>query len=181
MPFVPTELEGAFVHEPKRFEDERGFFAMAWSKKELEELGLRSDFAQSNMSFSKKKGTLRGLHYQRPPFQEIKLVRCTRGSIVDVIVDLRRRSPTYKKWFSIELTAENRRSLYIPEGFAHGLQTLEDDVEVLYHVSTPYSPTHAAGVRWNDPAFGIKWPLPPTSIIARDATYPAYRPEEHEL
>ena len=140
MKFEETELKGAFVVEPDRLVDERGFFARTWCRKEFEQLGLNSNVVQCNMSFNRNKGTLRGMHYQAPPFEEAKLVRCTMGSIFDVIIDLRPNSKTFMQWISIELTAENRKMIYIPEGFAHGFLTLEDDTEVFYQMSEFYAP-----------------------------------------
>jgi dTDP-4-dehydrorhamnose 3,5-epimerase len=175
MIFTETKLKGAFVIEPERFEDERGFFALTWSAKAFAERGLESKFAECNISFNRKKGTLRGMHYQEPPHGQVKLVRCTRGAIFDVMIDLRPDSQTFRRWVGVELTANNRRALYIPKGFAHGFQTLEDDSEVLYQMSAPYAPDSGRGVRWNDPAFGIEWPEDVSIIIARDAEYADFR------
>ena len=158
MIFTETKLKGAFVLEPERQEDERGFFARTFCQKEFEAHGLNPRLVQCNISFNKKKGTLRGMHYQAAPYEEAKLVRCTMGAIYDVIIDLRPQSPTYKQWIAEELSAENRKMLYIPGGFAHGFQTLEDNTEVFYQMSGYYAPEHATGVRWDDPTFGIKWP-----------------------
>jgi dTDP-4-dehydrorhamnose 3,5-epimerase len=152
-------------------DDERGFFARTWCRQEFEAHGLNSRLAQSSISFNKRRGTLRGMHYQSAPDEEAKLVRCTMGAIYDVTIDLRRDSPTFKQWVGLELTAENRRMLYIPEGFAHGLQTLTDDTEVFYQISERYAPESARGVRWNDPAFAIDWPVSVTIISERDNTY----------
>ena len=174
MKFTETELKGAFVVEPERLEDERGFFARSWCLREFEAHGLNARLVQCDISFSKAKGTLRGMHYQLSPFQEAKLVRCTQGSIYDVIIDLRPGSPTFKKYFGCALTAENRRALYVPEGFGHGFVTLEDATEVFYQMSEFYSPEHARGVRWNDPAFGIPWPLTPTTMSEKDRTCPDF-------
>lgn len=157
--------------EPKRLEDERGFFARTWCKKEFMAHVGHGDFVQCNISFNKKKGTLRGMHYQAAPHEEAKLVRCTSGAIYDVIVDLRPDSPTFKKWLSFELTAENRRMVYIPEGVAHGFITLQDNTEVFYQMSEFYAPEHARGVRWNDPVFGIQWPIEVRIISERDRVY----------
>ena len=170
--FHETKLEGAFVVEPERLEDERGFFARTWCSREFEARGLKSRLVQCSISFNQKKGTLRGMHYQVQPKAEVKLVRCTMGAIYDVIVDLRSESDTFAQWIAEKLTAENRRMLYIPEGFAHGFQTLVDHTEVFYQMSDDYYPEYARAVRWNDPAFGIEWPLPPTVISSRDRTHP---------
>ena len=158
MRFIETRLEGAYIIEPEPIEDERGFFARTFCVREFEAHGLNPCVAQCNISFNKKKGALRGMHYQTEPHAEVKLVRCNRGAIYDVIIDLRPGSPTYKEWVSVELTADNRRMFYVPEGFAHGFQTLTDNSEVFYQMSEFYHPESARGVRWNDPAFGIKWP-----------------------
>jgi dTDP-4-dehydrorhamnose 3,5-epimerase len=166
-----TKLEGAFVVEPERFEDERGFFARAWSRAEFEARGLNPRVAECYLSFNRKKGTLRGMHFQSPPHAQAKLVRCTAGAVCDVIVDLRPGSATFKQWAGVELTARNRLMLYVPEGFAHGFQALEDDAEVFYQVSERYASESAGGVRWDDPAFGIEWPLRVEVINYRDASY----------
>jgi len=171
MIFVETGLKGAFVVEVEKLDDERGFFGRSWCKREFAEHGLNPNLSQCSVSFSRRRGTLRGLHYQIAPHEEAKLVRCTAGAIYDVIVDLRRGSPTFGKWFAVELTAENHRMLYVPEGMAHGLQTLEDNTEVFYQISEFYEPASARGVRWNDPAFGIEWPPADRIISARDASY----------
>jgi dTDP-4-dehydrorhamnose 3,5-epimerase len=175
MTFTETPLAGAFIIDVGFIEDERGFFARTWAADEFERRGLDPTVSQCNLSWNKRKGTLRGMHFQRPPFQEIKIVRCTRGAILDVIVDLRRDSSTFRQWISVELNADSRRMLYVPKGFAHGYLTLTDDAEVYYHVSTPYEPTHAAGVAWNDRAFGISWPFPPTVISEKDQAWPAFQ------
>ena len=172
MIFIETKLKGAFIIEPERLEDERGFFARTWCQREFEAYGLDPRLVQCNISFNKKKGTLRGMHYQVAPHQEAKLVRCTMGAIYDVIIDLRPDSPTFKEWVVVELTAENRRILYIPEGFAHGFQTLVDDTEVFYQMSEFYHPECARGARWNDPAFAIVWPPAERIISAKDQAYP---------
>lgn len=171
MIFDETKLKGAFVIEPERVEDERGFFARTWCREEFRAHGLNSQLVQCNVSFNKKKGTLRGMHYQAAPHQEAKLVRCTMGAIYDVIVDLRPASATFREWVAVELTASNRRMLYIPEEFAHGFQTLEDGTEVFYQMSEVYAPECAGGVRWNDPAFHIEWPDDARVISARDQGY----------
>ena len=172
MIFKETNLRGAYVVEPELLEDERGFFARIWSEEEFAARGLNPRIVQCNTSFNKQRGTLRGMHYQIPPHAEAKLVRCTAGAIYDVIIDLREDSPTRSKWISVELSARNRLVVYVPEGFAHGFQTLEDDTEVFYQVSEYYYPESARGVRWDDPAFGIKWPLPISVISERDRSHP---------
>ena len=174
MRFIKTRLEGAYIIEPEPIEDERGFFARTFCVREFEAHGLNPCVAQCNISFNKKKGALRGMHFQVAPHAEAKLVRCIRGAIYDVIVDLRPESVTFTEWMAVELKADNRRMLYVPEGFAHGLQTLEDDTETFYQVSEFYHPECAEGVRWDDPVFGIVWPLPIASISERDRTYPFF-------
>lgn len=175
MKFVPTKLQGAYLIEIEAHEDERGFFARSWCEQEFSDNGLNPCVKQCNISFNHKKGTLRGMHYQAEPDAEVKLVRCTRGAIYDVIIDLRKESDTFKQYVGFELSASNHRMLYIPEGFAHGFQTLEDDVEVLYYMAHQYVPKAARGVRWNDPAFGIVWPDAEHRIMSdRDAQYPDY-------
>lgn len=155
--------------------DERGFFARTWCKKEFEANGLNSALVQCSISFNKKKGTLRGIHYQAEPYAEAKLVQCTRGAIYDVVVDLRRSSPAFKNWVAVVLTDENRKALYIPEGCAHGFLTLEHDTEVLYQMSEFYHAESARGVRWNDPAFGVTWPGNVEVISERDRNYPDFK------
>ena len=173
MIFTETKLKGAFVIDPEPIRDDRGFFARAWCKREFAEHGLYADFVQANISFNEKQGTLRGMHYQSEPHSEAKLVRCTKGSVYDVIIDLRERSDTYKQWFAINLSAENYRLLYIPEGFAHGFQTLSNASEMFYLHSDYYAPHAGAGVRWDDPAFAISWPEVSDRIISeRDRNYP---------
>lgn len=173
MVITETRLKGAFVIELEPFTDVRGFFARAWSEREFEDFGLNSRFVETNISFNEKKGTLRGMHYQLPPHEQAKLVRCTRGSIYDVIIDLRPESPTFKQWFPLEMSAENRLMLFVPAKFAHGFQTLEDQTEVTYQTSAYYAPEHGRGVRWNDPAFNISWPIswPNLTMIDRDLNY----------
>ena len=171
MIFSETKLKGAFIIEPERLEDERGFFARTFCRNEFEAHGLNPRLVQCSVSFNKKKGTLRGMHYQIAPHQEVKLVRCTMEAIYDVILDLRPESSTFKQWVAVELTAKNRRMLYIPEGFAHGFQTLHDDSEVFYQISEVYHPEFGRGIRWNDTAFGIKWPDGERIISARDSLY----------
>ena len=174
MIFTETKLKGACIIEPERLEDERGFFARTWCQREFEAHGLNPRLVQCSISFNKKKGTLRGMHYQAPPYEEARLVRCTGGAIYDVVLDLRPASPTYKKWIAFELTADNRRMLYIPEGFAHGFQTLADNTEIFYQMSEFYHPECATGARWNDPAFAIVWPDDTRVISDRDRQYPDF-------
>ncbi len=171
MIFTETALNGVFIIDLKPIEDQRGFFATSWSAEEFRKRGLRSQVAQCNISFNRQRGTVRGLHYQTAPHEEAKLVNCTRGAMFDVAVDLRVDSPTRFKWISVELSAENHRMLYVPEGFAHGYQTLEDETQINYQVSEYYHPESAAGVRWDDPAIGIRWPLEVTTISARDLSF----------
>lgn len=174
MIFTETKLAGAFVVEPDVYEDERGYFALTWSRDEFEARGLDAGLAQSNLSYNRRRGTLRGMHYQTAPHEQAKLVRCARGAIYDVIVDLRPGSPTFARWIAEELTESNRRMLYVPRGFAHGFQSLADDTEVAYQMSESYRPEAAAGVRWDDPAFGIRWPLEVAVIAPRDRDYPDF-------
>jgi dTDP-4-dehydrorhamnose 3,5-epimerase len=169
--FTPTPLAGAYVLELDRREDERGFFARSFCQHEFTEHGLNPRIAQCNVSFNAKRGTLRGMHYQAPPHEEAKVVRCTQGAVWDVVVDLRPKSTTFKRWHGVELSAGNRRALYIPEGLAHGFQTLTDDAELLYLMSEFYHPDAARGVRWDDPAFGIEWPLPNPRMSERDSGF----------
>jgi dTDP-4-dehydrorhamnose 3,5-epimerase len=176
MEFIETELEGAFLIVLSRIEDNRGFFARGWCQDEFSKHGLIGGMVQLNVGFSHKKGTLRGLHYQLPPHQEAKLARCTRGAIFDVVVDLRPGSSTYKRWFGAELTAANGRMLYVPEGCAHGYQTMADDTEMYYLTSAAYAASSATGVRYNDSAFGIAWPLEVEVISGADAAWPDYVP-----
>ena len=174
MRFYESELEGACVIELDKLEDDRGFFARTWCQKEMEEHGLAARVAQANVSFNARAGTLRGMHYQVAPYEETKLIRCTRGALYDVIVDLRRGSPTYKHWMGVELTAKNYKMLYVPAHFAHGFVTLEDDTEATYFVSEFYTPDAERGLRWNDPEFGITWPRPAGVISGKDANWPDY-------
>jgi dTDP-4-dehydrorhamnose 3,5-epimerase len=174
MLFIETKVFGAYVIDLERRADERGYFARVWCEKELQAHGLTARVAQVNVSGNARKGTLRGMHHQLAPRQEVKIVTCTRGAIYDVALDLRRDSPTYLKWVAAELTAANRRMLYIPEGCAHGFQTLADDTELLYLMSEFYSPELARGVRCDDPAFGIEWPLAVTCMSAADRDWPDY-------
>jgi dTDP-4-dehydrorhamnose 3,5-epimerase len=174
MIFTETPIAGAYVVEVERMEDDRGFFARTWCQREFEGHGLNSRLVQCSLSFSRRKGTLRGMHYQAPPHAEAKLVRCTAGAVYDAIVDLRPGSKSFRQWFGIELTADNRRALFIPEGLAHGFLTLADQTEVFYQMSEFYTPGGARGVRWNDPAFGIQWPAAVAVISPRDAAYPDF-------
>ncbi len=168
MIFSPTKLKDAYIVEPQKLEDERGFFARTWCENEFRDRGLNPNLVQCNISFNKKKGTLRGMHLQVEPYAEAKLVRCTQGAIYDAIVDLRPDSETFKQWIAVELTAINHRALYVPEGFAHGFQTLEDNTEVFYQMSQFYAPECARGYSWNDPSFQIDWPLAISVISAKD-------------
>jgi dTDP-4-dehydrorhamnose 3,5-epimerase len=175
--FNETKLAGAFVIEQELFADERGFFARSWSEREFAARGLDARLAECNISFNHRRGTLRGMHFQRAPRAQPKLVRCTTGAIYDVIIDLRRESETFRQWVGVELTASNRRMLYVPAGFAHGFQTLADETEVFYQMSEVFAPECAGGVRWDDPAFGIVWPDNDGEeriIIARDREYPDF-------
>lgn len=171
MKFEPLKLQGAWQIEQERLEDERGFFARYFCEKEFSERGLNCIWAQNSVSFNFLKGTLRGMHYQAGSHAEIKLVRCTRGAIYDVILDLREGSKTFRKWAAAELSPENGRLLYIPEGFAHGFLTLQPDTEVMYQISTHFDPAASRGVRWNDPEFEIRWPGKVECISDRDANY----------
>lgn len=175
MKFTPVPIQGAYLIDVKRIVDDRGFFGRLWCKKEFDDQGLKSVIVQSNIGVSKTKGTLRGLHYQRAPHQEVKIVRCPRGAIFDVIVDLRPDSPTYKQWFGLELNQENATMLYVPEGCATGYLTLRDDTEIYYHATESYHPESAAGVRYDDPAFGIQWPAPIAVISDNDKQWPLFR------
>jgi dTDP-4-dehydrorhamnose 3,5-epimerase len=173
--FVPTALTGAYMVDPEPRNDDRGFFARTWCQKEFEEHGLNPRLVQCSISFNIKKGTWRGMHYQAAPDEEAKLVRCTAGAICDVIVDLRPDSPTFRQHLTVMLSAKNRKMLYIPERFAHGFVTLEDDTEIFYQMSEFYSPESARGFRWNDPFFDIRLPLEVTVISERDQVYPDFR------
>ena len=175
MIFRETEIPGAFAIDLERREDERGFFARAWCADEFAAHGLSTRLVQANLSYNESAGTLRGMHFQRAPHEEAKLIRCTRGSLFDVIVDLRHGSPAFKRWTGVELSAENRRALYVPEGCAHGYQTLEDGTESLYLVSEFYAPDSEGGVRWDDPAFGIEWPDAESRTLSpKDAAWPDF-------
>lgn len=174
MNFHETPLKGAFLIGPEKIEDNRGFFARTWCQREFASHDISFKPVQCNVSYNKKKGILRGMHYQTEPHQEAKLIWCIKGAIHDVIIDLRPKSPTIAQHTSVVLTAENRRMLYIPEGFAHGFQTLENESEIFYQMSEFYAPEYAKGVRWNDPAFGIRWPEDERLISERDQNYPDY-------
>lgn len=174
MKFTETPLAGAYVIELEPHGDERGYFARTWCRAEFETRGLNPRLEQCSTSFNRRRGTLRGLHYQAAPYEEAKLVRCARGSLYDLIVDLRPRSESFKKWFAVELSAKNLRMLYIPEGFAHGFQTLEDETEVLYQISQVYQPEYARGVRWDDPLFDFRWPIAERVMSERDQSFPDF-------
>ena len=176
MNLLATEVHGAFVIDLDRKADERGFFARTWCRSTLSGAGLDANLDQTSVSFNARAGTLRGMHFQRAPHAETKLVRCTMGAVFDVVLDLRPDSPSYLAWHGVELSAENRRSLYVPKGCAHGFITLADASEVLYMISDPYVPESAAGARWDDPTFGIDWPVPVRVIAERDRTYPDWPP-----
>jgi len=172
--FTELDISGVFLVEPELHGDDRGFFARVWCQEEFKRRGLNDRLVQCSVSFNAKKGTLRGMHYQVAPYREAKLIRCSHGAIYDVAIDLRPESPTFKRHVGVELSQQNRRMLYVPEGFAHGFITLRDQTEVLYHISEFWSPAHARGVRWNDPAFGIEWPAQPEIIADRDRDYPDF-------
>ncbi|MGC2596013.1 MAG: dTDP-4-dehydrorhamnose 3,5-epimerase [Rhabdochlamydiaceae bacterium] len=174
MRFDPLLLNGAYLIETEPIEDERGFFARTFCREEFQQKGLNPHLEQCSVSFNHKKGTVRGMHFQKKPHAEVKLVRCTQGKIYDVIIDLRPESPTYKKWEGVILSSQNRQMLYIPEGFAHGFQTLDDNTEVFYQISSLFVPEHACGVRWNDLAFGIVWPVSVGVISLKDQQYADY-------
>lgn len=177
MKFQETRLKGAYIIEMELIEDERGFFARSWCQKEFTDHGLNPNLVQCNISFNRKKSTLRGMHYQAKPHEEAKLVRCTMGAIYDVILDVRRDSSTFKQWVAVELSAENRKMLYIPEGIAHGFQTLVDNTEVFYQMSEFYDPLSANGIRWNDPVFNIDWPETSQKVISeKDRSYSDFLP-----
>lgn len=171
MILTETKLHGAFVIEPEPKEDERGLFLRTWSQKEFERHGLNPRIVECSSCFNGKRGIVRGMHFQIEPYEEAKLVRCTAGAIYDVIVDVRANSPTFRQWVGVEITARNRRMIYVPEGFAQGFQSLEDDTEVFYQISAAYHPEAARGLRWNDPALGIQWPLPVTVTSERDRQF----------
>lgn len=172
MNFHETGLPGAYVIEPRRIEDERGFFARIFCSEELRAHGLKSELVQANMAYSRRRGTLRGLHFQAPPYPEVKIVRCTKGAVYDVIVDLRSTSPTWKRWYGVELTQGNHQMLYVPEGFATGYITLEDDTEIYYHTSEFYHPEVASGVRYDDPDLRIVLPIDVSIVSPQDQRWP---------
>lgn len=172
MIFTPTILAGSYVIEPEQRHDERGWFMRTFCQDEFEKSGLNGVWVQLNHSFTTRKGTVRGMHFQQQPDVETKLVRCIQGRIWDVIVDLREQSSTYLQWFGVELNTENRLMIYVPEGFAHGFQALTDNVELIYHHSSPYSPENERGVKYNDPSLNIEWPLPVEMISIRDNSFP---------
>jgi dTDP-4-dehydrorhamnose 3,5-epimerase len=176
MRFIPTHLVGAYLIEPEPMSDERGFFARTWCRNEFLDKGLNPNLVQCNISYNKACGTMRGMHYQKTSHAEAKLVRCTQGAIYDVIIDLCSDSTTFRQWFGVELTAENRNALYVPEGFAHGFITLQDDTEVQYQMSEFFHPKSASGFRWDDPAFSIKWPIDVKVISERDQNYQDFNP-----
>jgi dTDP-4-dehydrorhamnose 3,5-epimerase len=179
--FTETRLPGAFVIEIERREDERGYFARTFCAREFAAHGLETEFVNTNASYSAAKGTLRGMHFQHPPHAEVKLVRCTHGALYDVIIDLRPDSPTRGQWIGVELSQQNGRMLYVPEGFAHGFITLTDDVEASYQVSSFYTPGAEGGVRYDDPAFRIVWPVPVHVISEKDRSWPLVEPGAHSL
>ena len=172
MTFTETLLKGSYVIELNTFTDDRGWFARTYCKNEFSKIGHTSEWLQMNHSFTKQQGAIRGMHYQLPPFSEIKMVRCIAGAVFDVIIDLRKESPTFLKWFGTELSAENKKMLYIPEGFAHGFQTLRNDCELIYHHSQFYTPGAEGGIKFNDPGINISWPMPVTNISERDSQHP---------
>jgi dTDP-4-dehydrorhamnose 3,5-epimerase len=173
--FSETILPGAFVIEMEPHRDERGYFARTWCKEEFEAHNLNARLAQASTSFNRKRGTLRGLHYQAEPYAETKLIRCTRGAVYDLIVDIRPDSATFKQWLAVELTASNLRMLYVPEGFAHGFQTLEDDTELFYQISEFYHPECSRGIAFDDPAFDFRWPIKERIMSERDRNFPAFK------
>lgn len=174
MKFHPTPVAGVLLIEAEPVCDERGFFARTWCRREFEAHGLNPNLSQCSVSFNKKKGTLRGMHWQTAPHEEAKLIRCTQGAIYDVALDVRPDSSTFKKWFAVELSAQNRKMLYIPEGCAHGFQTLEDASEVFYQIAGEYCADVARGARYDDPAFGMEWPLPVSAIASKDQIFAAF-------
>jgi dTDP-4-dehydrorhamnose 3,5-epimerase len=177
MNFIETGLPGAWLIQPEPVEDERGFFARTYSHAEFAERGLETHWTQCSLSYNAKAATLRGMHYQAHPYEEAKLVRCSRGALYDVLLDLRTGSPTYRRWYAVELTAKNHRLLYVPKGFAHGFMTLADETEVSYQISAAYHPASVRGVRWNDPAFGIQWPCQAITLSLKDRSYPDFDDE----
>jgi dTDP-4-dehydrorhamnose 3,5-epimerase len=172
MTFTETKIDGVWIVDLERHEDDRGWFSRSWCQEEFAKRGLRSNLSQCSLSFNQRKGTLRGMHYQAPPHEEAKLVRCVRGALYDVALDLRPESPTFRQWTAVELTADNRLSFYIPEGCAHGFLTLAEETEALYLISGFWNAESTRGVQWNDPAFGIQWPELPEVLSARDTSNP---------
>ena len=181
MKITETKLKGSFIIEPEKLIDERGFFARTWDKKIFEELGLNPKIIQCNISFNKVKGTIRGMHYQVAPYEEAKLVRCTKGKALEVMVDLRSHSSTYKQWLGVELSDENYKMIYVPEGFALGFQVLEDNTELFYQMSQAYMPEFGRGIRWNDPTINISWPLKPTVMSEKDSSLPLFTEQFGEI
>jgi dTDP-4-dehydrorhamnose 3,5-epimerase len=179
MKFRETPLKGSYLIELEEKHDERGFFARVFCVEEFEKMGLEHDIVQINNSLSLRKGTLRGMHYQLSPKSETKIVRCIRGAFFDAIIDLRKGSPTFGRWYGEILSAENRRAIYVPKGFAHGILSLEDATEAFYLTTAFYSKEHERGIRWNDPAFGVTWPILPAVISEKDRTFPDFNPEYH--
>lgn len=175
MVYTESSIPGAWIIDISPIHDARGFFAMTWLPDQLRERGMNPALAQCNLAFNHERGTLRGMHFQKAPHAQAKMIRATRGALLDVIVDLRPGSPTLHRWDAVELTADNHRMLYMPEGVAHGYLTLADDTEAYYHASAPWAPASESGVRWNDPAFGIQWPFEPVVISEKDATWPDFR------
>lgn len=179
MEFTAGPVTGAFLVDLEERSDERGFFARGFATDEFKARGLDPAVVQANISFNHRRGTLRGMHWQEPPHAETKLIRCTRGAVFDVVVDIRADSPSYLRWMAAELTADNRRAMYAPRGVAHGYLTLTDDAEVHYQVSHPFTPEADRGARWDDPAFAIEWPFPPVLVSARDAGHPPFPVRRH--
>ena len=178
MIFREVELDGVYVIELHRHVDERGFFARTWDQDEFDQHGLASCMVQASLAWNTSRGTLRGMHYQVAPWEEAKLVRCARGKIHDVVLDIRPGSRTFRRWAAVELSAENYLTLYVPPGFAHGYLTLADDTEVVYHMSRRYAPEASRGIRYDDPAFGIVWPEPPCVISTKDQSWPNFLEEQ---
>jgi dTDP-4-dehydrorhamnose 3,5-epimerase len=174
MVFTETSIPGVIILDPSRIEDERGFFARSFDAAEFRARGMNPDVVQCNISFNKRRGTVRGMHYQAAPHEESKLVRCTQGEIFDVALDLREGSATFGKWTGVRLSAENRRALYLPEGIAHGFQTLADNTEIFYQMGRAFEPTAARGVRWDDPAFDVQWPEEITCLAPKDEAFPLW-------
>ena len=175
MEFIKTKLSGSFIIKPNKIRDYRGFYSRVWDSDLAKKFGLQTSFIQSNFVYSKKKGTLRGLHYQKFPYGEVKLIRCIKGSIFDVIVDLRKNSPSFLNWYGIKLSEKNSMSLYVPKNFAHGYLTLEDNTEIFYQSSTRYHPKSEAGIHWNDPKIGIVWSITPKIISEKDSRWPCIK------